>query len=133
MMRFIKGMRQTAAIIKWSNSYFKILCSDQSSVRSFRSAMCKYGEYQCYNSMESNWSCWWTCNSIQYSWWSNRHFGRFYGNTKITTLTLTATWFWEYLWSNGNLNNGEISNQNPRMRFDEVRYKLPSKIASSGI
>jgi uncharacterized protein YjdB len=58
--------------------------------------------------------------------------GVYNGNTKITTLTLTSTWSWEYLWSNGNPNNNGITNQNPRMRFDEVRYKLPSKIAASG-
>jgi len=59
--------------------------------------------------------------------------GVYNGNTKLTTLTLTSTWSWEYLWSNGNPNNGGITNQNPRMRFDEVRYKLPAKIAASGI
>lgn len=58
--------------------------------------------------------------------------GVYNGATKITTLTLTSTWSWEYLWSNGNPNNSGITNQNPRMRFDEVRYKLPSKIAASG-
>lgn len=58
--------------------------------------------------------------------------GVYNGSTKITTLTLTATWSWEYLWSNGNPNNNGITNQNPRMRFDEVRYKLPAKIAASG-
>jgi uncharacterized protein YjdB len=58
--------------------------------------------------------------------------GVYNGNTKITTLTLTATWSWEYLWNNGNPNNNGITNQNPRMRFDEVRYKLPNKIAVSG-
>ncbi|RKR05722.1 putative secreted protein (Por secretion system target) [Flavobacterium sp. 90] len=58
--------------------------------------------------------------------------GVYDGNTKITTLTLTSTWSWEYLWSNGNPNNNGITNQNPRMRFDEVRYKLPNKIAVSG-
>lgn len=58
--------------------------------------------------------------------------GVYNGNTKITTITLTSTWSWEYLWSNGNTNNGGITNQNPRMRFDEVRYKLPAKIAASG-
>jgi len=58
--------------------------------------------------------------------------GVYNGNTKITTLTLTSTWSWEYLWSNGNPNNNGITNQNPRMRFDEVRYKLPSKIPASG-
>jgi uncharacterized protein YjdB len=58
--------------------------------------------------------------------------GVYNGNTKITTLTLTSTWSWEYLWSNGNPNNNGITNQNPRMRFDEVRYKLPAKIPASG-
>ncbi|KUJ62435.1 hypothetical protein AR687_08255 [Flavobacteriaceae bacterium CRH] len=58
--------------------------------------------------------------------------GVYNGSTKITTLTLTSTWSWEYLWSNGNPNNNGITNQNPRMRFDEVRYKFPSKIAASG-
>ena len=58
--------------------------------------------------------------------------GVYNGNTKITTLTLTSTWSWEYLWSNGNPNNNGITNQKPRMRFDEVRYKLPSKIPASG-
>lgn len=58
--------------------------------------------------------------------------GVYNGSTKITTLTLTSTWSWEYLWSNGNPNNNGITNQNPRMRFDEVRYKLPSKIPVSG-
>lgn len=41
--------------------------------------------------------------------------GVYNGSTKITTLTLTSTWSWEYLWSNGNPNNGGITNQNPRM------------------
>jgi len=58
--------------------------------------------------------------------------GLYNGNTKITTLTLTSNWSWEYLWNNGNPNNNGITNQNPRMRFDEVRYKLPAKIAVSG-
>ena len=58
--------------------------------------------------------------------------GVYNGNTKVTTLTLTSTWSWEYLWSNGNPNNNGITNQNPRMRFDEVRYKLPAKISASG-
>lgn len=52
----------------------------------------------------------------------------FNGNTQITTLTLTSTWSWEYLWNNGNPNNVGVVNQNPKMRFDEVRYKLPTPI-----
>ena len=58
--------------------------------------------------------------------------GVYNGNTKVTTLTLTSTWSWEYLWSNGNPNNNGITNQNPRMRFDEIRYKLPAQISASG-
>ena len=49
--------------------------------------------------------------------------------TKITSLTLTSKWSWEYLWSNGDPNNIGITNKNPRMRFDEVRYKLPNKLS----
>ncbi|WP_330444452.1 Ig-like domain-containing protein [Flavobacterium sp. C4GT6] len=58
--------------------------------------------------------------------------GVYNGNTNVTTLTLTSTWSWEYLWSNGNPNNNGITNQNPRMRFDEVRYKFPNKIPVGG-
>lgn len=53
--------------------------------------------------------------------------GVYDGDTKITSLTLTSNWSWEYLWNNGDPNNVGISNKNPRMRFDEIRYKLPSK------
>ena len=56
--------------------------------------------------------------------------GIYNGDTKITTLTLTSKWSWEYLWSNGDPNNVGITNQNPRMRFDEVRYKLPEKLSN---
>jgi hypothetical protein len=58
--------------------------------------------------------------------------GIYNGSTKVTTLTLTSNWSWESLWNNGNPNNGGISNKNPKMRFDEVRYKLPTKIANGG-
>lgn len=51
------------------------------------------------------------------------------GNTKITSLTLTSKWSWEYLWNNGDPNNVGITNKNPRMRFDEVRTKLPNKLS----
>ena len=54
--------------------------------------------------------------------------GVYDGNTKITSLTLTSKWSWEYLWNNGDPNNVGITNKNPRMRFDEVRYKLPGKL-----
>lgn len=55
--------------------------------------------------------------------------GVYNGNTKITSLPLTSKWSWEYLWSNGDPNNVGITNKNPRMRFDEVRYKLPEKLS----
>ena len=55
--------------------------------------------------------------------------GVYDGSTKITSLTLTSKWSWEYLWSNGDPNNVGIKNKNPRMRFDEVRYKLPAKLS----
>lgn len=44
----------------------------------------------------------------------------------FTSLDLTANWSWESLWNNGNPNNGGVVNQNPKMRFDEVRSKLPA-------
>ena len=58
--------------------------------------------------------------------------GIYNGATYVTSLTLTTTWSWESLWNNGNPNNGGISNYNPKMRFDEVRYKLPTKILNGG-
>jgi hypothetical protein len=58
--------------------------------------------------------------------------GVYNGNTKVTTLTLTSTWSWESLWNNGNSNNTYVTNLNPKMRFDEVRYKLPSKVLVGG-
>ncbi|WP_310554425.1 T9SS type A sorting domain-containing protein [Flavobacterium sp.] len=58
--------------------------------------------------------------------------GVYNGTTKVTTLTLTSTWSWESLWNNGNPNNTGITNLNAKMRFDEVRYKLPSKILVGG-
>lgn len=56
--------------------------------------------------------------------------GIYSGETKLTSLNLTSKWSWEYLWSNGDPNNVGITNKNPRMRFDEVRYKLPEKVTS---
>ena len=55
--------------------------------------------------------------------------GVYDGSTKITSLMLTSKWSWEYLWSNGDPNNIGIKNKNPRMRFDEVRFKLPNKLS----
>lgn len=48
----------------------------------------------------------------------------------LTTLTLTSNWSWESLWNNGNPNNVGVVNQNPKMRFDEVRYKLPFQVGT---
>lgn len=54
-----------------------------------------------------------------------------YADNKLAgTLVLTSHWSWEYLWKNGNPNNSGVVNTNPKMRFDEVRMKLPSKIAA---
>lgn len=55
--------------------------------------------------------------------------GIYDGEAKITDISLTSKWSWEYLWSNGDPNNVGIKNKNPRMRFDEVRYKLPEKLS----
>lgn len=55
--------------------------------------------------------------------------GVYDGETKITSLTLTSKWSWEYLWNNGDPNNVGITNKNPRMRFDEVRSLLPNKLS----
>jgi hypothetical protein len=56
-----------------------------------------------------------------------------YANNKLVgTLNLTSHYSWEYLWSNGNPNNSGVVNINPKMRFDEVRMKLPSKIPAGG-
>ncbi len=53
-------------------------------------------------------------------------------NKKVGTLALTSHYSWEYLWKNGNPNNSGVINTNPKMRFDEVRMKLPSKIPAGG-
>ncbi|QSW89273.1 Ig-like domain-containing protein [Flavobacterium endoglycinae] len=97
-------------------------------------------DQQCVNMSATNATVQWTLTEaadglvIRYSVPDGQSgtLGVYNGSTKLTTLTLTSTWSWEYLWSNGNPNNNGITNQNPRMRFDEVRYKLPSKIAVSG-
>lgn len=97
-------------------------------------------DQQCVNMSATNATVQWTLSEaadglvIRYSVPDGQSgtIGVYNGNTKLTTLTLTSTWSWEYLWSNGNPNNNGITNQNPRMRFDEVRYKLPAKIAVNG-
>lgn len=53
-------------------------------------------------------------------------------NKKVGALQLTSHYGWEYLWNNGNPNNSGVVNTNPKMRFDEVRMKLPSKIQEGG-
>jgi hypothetical protein len=53
-------------------------------------------------------------------------------NVYVTTLTLSTYYSWEYLSSNGDPNNVGVVNTNPKMRFDEVRYKLPSRILAGG-
>jgi len=53
-------------------------------------------------------------------------------NSYVGTLNLTTYYSWEYLSSNGNPNNAGVVNTNPKMRFDEVRMKLPSKILAGG-
>ncbi len=50
----------------------------------------------------------------------------------VGTLELTSYYSWEYLTLNGNTNNIAVRNENPKMRFDEVRLKLPAKIAAKG-
>ncbi|HEY3370150.1 MAG TPA: right-handed parallel beta-helix repeat-containing protein, partial [Prolixibacteraceae bacterium] len=55
--------------------------------------------------------------------------GVYDGNTKITSLTLSSKWSWESLWNNGDPNNVGITNKNPKMRFDEVRYLLPNSLS----
>lgn len=58
--------------------------------------------------------------------------GVYNNGTKVATLTLTSNWSWEYLATNGNPNNVGVVNTNPKMRFDEVRIKLSSKILVGG-
>jgi len=50
----------------------------------------------------------------------------------VGTLKLTSYWSWEYLVTNGDPNNIAVKNDNPKMRFDEVRMKLPAKIPAGG-
>ncbi len=58
--------------------------------------------------------------------------GVYVDGVRITGITLTSTWSWESLWNNGNPNNNGVVNKNPKKRFDEVRFKLPSKISVNG-
>ncbi|HEY8402775.1 MAG TPA: sugar-binding protein [Cytophagaceae bacterium] len=53
-------------------------------------------------------------------------------NVHVGTLNLTSYYSWEYLATNGNPNNVGVVNYNPKMRFDEVRMRLPSKIPAGG-
>lgn len=54
----------------------------------------------------------------------------FADNKLVGTLNLTSYWSWEFLTTNGNPNNVAVKNENPKMRFDEVRLKLPAKLAA---
>jgi hypothetical protein len=56
----------------------------------------------------------------------------FANGVSVGTMNLTSNWSWEYLSSNGNPNNVGVVNNNPKMRFDEVRMKLPSQIPAGG-
>ena len=58
--------------------------------------------------------------------------GVYANNVLVGTLNLTTYYSWEYLSTNLDPNNNGIVNANPRMRFDEVRLKLPSKILAGG-
>jgi hypothetical protein len=62
---------------------------------------------------------------------TNATVGVYEGSTLLTVLTLTSTWSWESLWNNGNSNNVGVVNHNPKMRFDEVRFKLPSLVSGT--
>jgi hypothetical protein len=53
-------------------------------------------------------------------------------NVQVGTLHLSSYYSWEYLSTNGNPNNNGVSNAHPKMRFDEVRMKLPAKIPQGG-
>ena len=56
-----------------------------------------------------------------------------YVNGKLVgTLNLTSYYSWEYLTTNGNPNNVAVRNDNPKMRFDEVRLKLSERIPAGG-
>ncbi|HEY8401607.1 MAG TPA: right-handed parallel beta-helix repeat-containing protein, partial [Cytophagaceae bacterium] len=56
----------------------------------------------------------------------------FVNNAFVTTISLTSYYSWQYLATDGNPNNNGVTNTNPRMRFDEVRVKLPERIPSGG-
>lgn len=56
----------------------------------------------------------------------------FANNVSMGTLTLTSYYSWESLYNNGNPNNSAVVNENPKMRFDEVRMKLNTKIPAGG-
>lgn len=50
----------------------------------------------------------------------------------VGSMKLTSYWSWEYLTTNGNPNNVAVRNENPKMRFDEARLKLPAKVPAGG-
>lgn len=97
-------------------------------------------EQVCVNMSSGNASVEWTVNAagdglvVRYSVPDGQsgELDVFSNNNYVGTLSLSSHYSWEYLWNNGNGNNDGISNQNPRMRFDEVRMKLNSKIQAGG-
>lgn len=48
------------------------------------------------------------------------------------TIELTSHYAWQYLWEDDNPNNNGVINENPRMRFDEVRMQLPAPVPAGG-
>jgi Carbohydrate family 9 binding domain-like/Secretion system C-terminal sorting domain len=54
------------------------------------------------------------------------------GASLVGTLNLTTTWSWEMLMGNPNPNDAGVTNPNWKMRFDEVRMKLPAQIPAGG-
>lgn len=56
----------------------------------------------------------------------------FANNVSMGTMELTSYYSWESLHTNGNPNNSAVVNENPKMRFDEVRIKLNTKVPVGG-
>jgi len=56
----------------------------------------------------------------------------FNNGTSMGTLNLTSYYSWESLWNNGDPNNSGVTNQAPKMRFDEVRMKMSSAVPAGG-
>lgn len=54
--------------------------------------------------------------------------GVYDGATRVSAIELTSYWSWEYL----SANDANITNTNPKKRFDEVRYKFLTPLAALG-